>query len=47
MNFDQAFDKLLGHEGGYSNHAADPDGKTMYGVTEAVSGRAGRGGSPT
>ena len=36
MNFDDAFDRLLEHEGGYSNHAADPGGKTMYGITEAV-----------
>ena len=36
MNFDQAFDTLLEHEGGYSDHAADPGGKTRYGVTEAV-----------
>jgi len=36
MNFDQAFDTLLEHEGGYSDHAADPGGKTRYGITEAV-----------
>jgi lysozyme family protein len=36
MNFLTAFDKLLKHEGGYSDHAADPGGKTRYGVTEAV-----------
>lgn len=38
MNFDQAFDRLLGHEGGYSDRssAADPGGKTMWGITEAV-----------
>jgi lysozyme family protein len=36
MTFDEAFDALLRHEGGYSNHAADPGGKTRYGVTEAV-----------
>jgi lysozyme family protein len=36
MNFDQAFEKLLGHEGGYSDHPADPGGKTMWGVTEKV-----------
>lgn len=33
MNFDQAFDRLLGHEGGYSNNSADPGGETMWGVT--------------
>lgn len=36
MNFDTAFEKLIGHEGGYSNHAADPGGATNYGVTQAV-----------
>jgi lysozyme family protein len=36
MNFDQAFAKLLHHEGGWSDHAMDPGGKTMYGITEAV-----------
>lgn len=36
MDFDQAFDRLIGHEGGYSNHAADPGGATMWGVTEKV-----------
>lgn len=36
MTFDDAFDKLLGLEGGYSDHAADPGGKTRYGITEAV-----------
>ena len=36
MTFDDAFTKLLGHEGGYSNHSADPGGETMWGVTEAV-----------
>lgn len=41
MNFDQAFDKLLGHEGGYSDHAADPGGKTRFGVTEAVAREVG------
>ena len=36
MDFDQAFDQLLEHEGGYSDHAADPGGKTRYGITESV-----------
>lgn len=36
MNFDLAFDRLLGHEGGYSNDPADPGGETMWGVTVAV-----------
>lgn len=45
MNFDQAFDRLLGHEGGYSNNPADPGGETMWGVTARVAranGYAGR-----
>lgn len=36
MNFDQAFDRLIGHEGGYSNHPNDPGGETMWGVTKRV-----------
>lgn len=41
MNFNTAFDLLLGHEGGFSDHAADPGGKTNYGITEAVAREAG------
>lgn len=41
MNFDTAFSKLLGHEGGYVNHALDPGGKTKYGVTEEVAREVG------
>jgi murein L,D-transpeptidase YcbB/YkuD len=36
MNFDTAFTILMKHEGGYSNHADDTGGATMWGVTEAV-----------
>lgn len=36
MNFDEAFEKLIGNEGGYSNNPADPGGETMYGVTARV-----------
>ena len=36
MTFDQAFHQLLGHEGGYSDHKADPGGATMWGITERV-----------
>lgn len=36
MNFDQAFDILLKHEGGYSNHKDDTGGATMWGITEKV-----------
>ena len=36
MTFDEAFTKLLGHEGGYSDHPSDPGKATMWGITEAV-----------
>lgn len=36
MNFDEAFDMLLGHEGGYSNNSHDPGGETMWGITRKV-----------
>lgn len=35
-SFDDAFYKLIGNEGGYSNNPADPGGETMYGVTKRV-----------
>jgi lysozyme family protein len=41
VNFATAFDVLLKHEGGFSDHAADPGGKTRYGVTEAVAREVG------
>lgn len=45
MNFDQAFEKLIGHEGGYSNHPDDPGGETMFGVTKKVAVANGYTGS--
>lgn len=36
MKFDEAFEKLIGHEGGYSNHPDDKGGETMHGVTIKV-----------
>lgn len=36
MNFDEAFDRLIGHEGGYANDSRDPGGETMWGVTARV-----------
>lgn len=41
MTFDDAFSKLLGHEGGYSNHPADPGAETMWGVTIKVARESG------
>ena len=34
MNFDVAFEKLIGHEGGYVNDARDPGGETKYGISK-------------
>lgn len=36
MNFDDAFGRLLGHEGGFVDHPDDPGGATRYGITQAV-----------
>lgn len=30
MNFDQAFEKLIGHEGCYVNNPADPGGGRLW-----------------
>jgi len=35
-NFQHCFSRVVGHEGGYSDHASDSGGKTRYGITEAV-----------
>jgi lysozyme family protein len=34
MNFDQAFVKLIGHEGGYVNNKNDPGGETRFGISK-------------
>lgn len=41
MNFDQAFDALIGNEGGYSFNANDPGAETMWGITARVARRNG------
>lgn len=33
MNFDQAFERLIGHEGGYVNDSRDPGGETKFGIS--------------
>ncbi len=33
MNFDIAFDRLMGSEGGYVNNPADPGGETQWGIS--------------
>lgn len=35
-SFDDAFDALIGNEGGYSFNPKDPGGETMWGVTARV-----------
>ncbi len=34
MDFDTAFDRLIGHEGGYSNHPKDPGKETKWGISK-------------
>lgn len=34
MNFDEAFERLRGHEGGYVNNPADPGGETKFGISK-------------
>lgn len=43
--FDDAFDALIGNEGGYSNNPADPGGETMWGVTQRVARAYGYAGA--
>ena len=35
-NFDNAFDLLIGNEGGYVNNPKDPGGETNWGITKTV-----------
>lgn len=34
MSFDQAFERTVGHEGGYINDPADPGGETKFGISK-------------
>lgn len=34
MNFDRAFEIIIGHEGGYVNDPRDPGGETKYGISK-------------
>jgi len=34
MNFQTCFDRLIGHEGGYTNDPNDPGGETKWGITK-------------
>lgn len=45
MTFDEIFDRVMKHEGGYVNNPADPGGETNWGVTLSTAranGYAGR-----
>ncbi|QYD73050.1 hypothetical protein KZJ38_25610 [Paraburkholderia edwinii] len=44
-SFDDAFKALIGNEGGYSFHPADPGGETMWGVTARVARNFGYAGA--
>jgi len=34
MKFDEAFSRLIGHEGGYVNDSRDPGGETNFGISK-------------
>ena len=34
IDFDKAFDRLIGHEGGYVNDVRDPGGETNWGISK-------------
>lgn len=43
--FENLFNRLMEHEGGYVNHPSDPGGETMWGVTKRVARQYGYTGS--
>ena len=34
MNFEEAFERLIGHEGGYTAGVGDPGGETKFGISK-------------
>lgn len=36
INFDEVFDRTIGHEGGYVNNPKDPGGETNWGITKTT-----------
>ena len=34
VDFEKAFERLIGHEGGYTNNPADPGGETQWGISK-------------
>lgn len=45
MYFEQALERVLKHEGGYSHHPQDPGGETRWGISAAVARRHGYRGA--
>lgn len=45
MDFNSAFDRVIGHEGGYVNNPKDPGGETNYGITLNVARSEGYTGN--
>lgn len=45
MGFDEAVDRVLGHEGGYSNDPKDSGGETNWGITVGVARACGYDGA--
>ncbi|WP_438767889.1 glycoside hydrolase family 108 protein [Kushneria sp. TE3] len=41
MTFEKAFERLIGHEGGYVNHPSDPGGATKWGITQRTAREVG------
>lgn len=47
MTFGAALELVLSHEGGYSDHPADPGGRTLHGISERAHPDAWIGGPPS
>ena len=45
LTFDEIFERLIDHEGGYVNHPDDPGGETNWGITKATALANGYTGS--
>ena len=45
LTFQQIFDRLIGHEGGYVNNPRDPGGETNWGITKRTAQANGYQGS--
>lgn len=45
VTFETAFERLIGHEGGYVNHPSDPGGETNWGITLHTARASGYTGS--